>query len=62
MFGNVFEEKTHFEVFFERRRNHVLLEFEEKKGTINLPIVDLSPSGLYSKSFVLNPSFWISFG
>jgi len=38
-----------------------LLEFEEKKGTMNLPIVDLSPWGLHFKTFVLKPSFLISF-
>ena len=44
------------------RSRPVFLEFEAKKGTMKLPIVDLSPSGLYFKSFVLNPSSWMSFG
>ena len=43
------------------RSRPVFLEFEAKKGTMKLPIVDLSPSGLYFKSFVLNPSSWMSF-
>ena len=43
------------------RSRPVFLEFEAKKGTMKLPMVDLSPSGLYFKSFVLNPSAWMSF-
>ena len=44
------------------RSRPIFLEFKAKKGTMKLPIVDLSSSGLYFKSFVLNPSSWMSFG
>ena len=53
--------KTNFGEFFTGSWIPVYSEFEEKKGTMKLPIVDLSPSGSYFKSFILNPPFWISF-
>ena len=40
-------------MFFKRRRGPVFSEFKEKKGTTKLPIVDLSPLGLYFKSFCI---------
>ena len=48
-------------VFLKEDEIRFFSEFEEKKGTMKLPVVGLSPSGSYFKSFALKPLLWMSF-